>query len=204
MRTPGLLGHGETVALMRSADLLFLPMHELPPGRRAGLVPYKTYEYLAAERPILAAVPDGDVRDLLAPLEQASVCRPSDVGAMAADIRERATGTRVVAVSDRLSPVVRELERRRLVARIAPVFDEVIRNPMAVRSGYRARARLAVALGLLVVTVVALLLARDDEQRQAAGQRVRRPTEAARRRRGSAQGIAPRAPGRDGRPLAHA
>ena len=35
---------------------------------------------------------------------------------------------------------------------------------MAVRSGYRARARLAVALGLMVVTVAALLLARDDEQ----------------------------------------
>ena len=51
---------------MRSADLLFLPMHDLPPGARAGLIPYKTYEYLAAGRPILAAVPDGDVRDMLA------------------------------------------------------------------------------------------------------------------------------------------
>ena len=35
---------------------------------------------------------------------------------------------------------------------------------MAVRSGYRAGARLAVALGLLVVTAAALLLARDDEK----------------------------------------
>ena len=98
-------------------------------GKRAGLIPYKTYEYLATGRPVLAAVPDGDVRDLLAPLEQASVCRPSDVRAMAADIRERATGAREVAVSDRVSPVVRELERRRLVARIAPVFDEVVGTP---------------------------------------------------------------------------
>ena len=125
----GLLGHGETIALMRSADLLFLPMHDLPEGKRAGLIPYKTYEYLATGRPVLAAVPDGDVRDLLAPLEQASVCRPSDVRAMAADIRARATGARQVAVSDRVSPVVRELERRRLVARIAPVFDEVVGTP---------------------------------------------------------------------------
>ena len=68
VRTPGLLAHRETVALMRSADLLFLPMHDLPPGTRASLIPYKTYEYLAAGRPILAAVPDGDVRDMLAPL----------------------------------------------------------------------------------------------------------------------------------------
>ena len=61
---------------MRSADLLFLPMHDLPPGRRAGLVPYKTYEYLAAERPILAAVPDGDARDILSRVSHATLCRP--------------------------------------------------------------------------------------------------------------------------------
>jgi hypothetical protein len=67
VRTPGLLSHRETLGLMRSADLLFLPMHDLPEGTRAGLIPYKTYEYLAAERPILAAVPDGDVRDGRAP-----------------------------------------------------------------------------------------------------------------------------------------
>ena len=58
----GYISHAESVAIMRSSDLLFLPMHELPAGRRAGLVPGKTYEYLAAERPILAAVPDGDAR----------------------------------------------------------------------------------------------------------------------------------------------
>ena len=40
--------HAETIDLMRSADLLFLPMHDLPRGGRAGLVPQKTYEYLAA------------------------------------------------------------------------------------------------------------------------------------------------------------
>ena len=52
----GYLPHAQAVALMRSADLLFLPMQDVP--GRAGLVPGKTYEYLAAGRPILAAVPD--------------------------------------------------------------------------------------------------------------------------------------------------
>ena len=42
------MSHPETVALLRSAELLFLPMHDLPPGVRAGIVPHKTYEYLAA------------------------------------------------------------------------------------------------------------------------------------------------------------
>jgi glycosyltransferase involved in cell wall biosynthesis len=117
----GQLSHGDTIALMRSADLLFLPMHELPPGRRAGLVPYKTYEYLAARRPILAAVPDGDVRDLLAPLAQASVVRPSDTAAMAEAIG--AWAERAPAPD---SPPPPELERRRSVERIAAVLDSVL------------------------------------------------------------------------------
>ena len=66
VETPGYLAHDETVALLRSADLLFLPMHDLPEGRRATIVPGKTYEYLASRRLILAVVPDGDARDLLA------------------------------------------------------------------------------------------------------------------------------------------
>jgi hypothetical protein len=45
-------------------------------------VPHKTYEYLAAGRPILAAVPDGDARRLLEDSEAALLCRPSDVRAM--------------------------------------------------------------------------------------------------------------------------
>jgi len=122
VHTPGLLSHRETVAMMRSADLLFLPMHDLPVGTRAGLIPYKTFEYLGAERPILAAVPDGDVRDMLAPLDQVSLVRPADVDGMAAALRDR--------IDRGSAPLAREgidsLERRRCVAQIATVLDEVL------------------------------------------------------------------------------
>ena len=130
VRTPGLLDHSETVALMRSADLLFLPMHELPPGRRAGLVPYKTYEYLAAERPILAAVPDGDARDMLSGVSHATLCRPSDVEALAAAIAEAVARGRVDRVRDGIdSPVLAPYERRAAVAEIAGVLDSVLTMP---------------------------------------------------------------------------
>ena len=79
--------HPETVALLRSADALFLPMHDLPAGIRAGIVPQKTYEYVAAGRPIVAAVPDGDARDLLAASGVARLCRPSDVAGIKAALR---------------------------------------------------------------------------------------------------------------------
>ena len=79
--------HRDTIALLQSADLLFLPMHDLPDGIRAGLVPHKTYEYLAVGRAILAAVPDGDARDLLNASGVARLVRPGDVAGIADALR---------------------------------------------------------------------------------------------------------------------
>jgi glycosyltransferase involved in cell wall biosynthesis len=123
VRTVGRLPHRETVGLMRSADLLFLPMHELPQGRRAGLIPYKTYEYLGARRPILAAVPDGDVRDMLGPLGHVSLCRPSDVDAMALAVRERMQQGPLPP--EQAEPPAR-LDRRELVGRVADLLGEAM------------------------------------------------------------------------------
>jgi glycosyltransferase involved in cell wall biosynthesis len=126
VKTPGYLTHAETIALLRSADLLFLPMHGLPPGRRARIVPGKTYEYLAAQRPILAAVPDGDARNLL---ERAGalLCRPTDVEALSEALSEQLDR----ADSDKGSPggprdFLERFERRNLTRELAAVFDEAV------------------------------------------------------------------------------
>ena len=79
----GYVSHRESIALMRSADLLFLPMQNLAPGRRSSTVPGKTYEYLASGRPILGAVPPGDARDLLIESDRGIVCDPDDVDGIA-------------------------------------------------------------------------------------------------------------------------
>jgi len=121
VRHVGLLSHDESVALLRAADLLFLPMHDLPPGVRAGLIPYKTYDYLGARRPILAAVPDGDVRDMLTGLENTTVVRPSDVDAMAAALRARIAA----APEPDVAPPA-QYARHRSVERIGQVLDAVL------------------------------------------------------------------------------
>jgi glycosyltransferase involved in cell wall biosynthesis len=123
----GQLTHREAVALMRTADLLFLPMHDLAPGTRARLIPYKTYEYLAARRPILAAVPDGDVRDMLAPLDGVTLVRPADADAMARAVRAAIARGPVRELRDGLdSPALRRFDRRRCVAEVAAVLDQVL------------------------------------------------------------------------------
>jgi glycosyltransferase involved in cell wall biosynthesis len=124
----GYLSHADTIALMRSSDLLFLPMHNLPDGARAGIVPGKTYEYLAAGRPILGAVPDGDARDLLTAAGNALLCRPDDSAGMARLIAAELGRRRAGAPPAPPDPqVVARYERRRLTAELAQVFDQVTR-----------------------------------------------------------------------------
>jgi glycosyltransferase involved in cell wall biosynthesis len=124
VRAHGFLPHDETVRLIRSADLLFLPMHDVPEGSRVGIVPCKTYEYLASGRPILAAVPDGDARELLAEAGGAFLCRPADADAMAAiiaaELERWHSGT---PTRDRREDVVRRHEARSMVGEIAAVYE---------------------------------------------------------------------------------
>jgi hypothetical protein len=124
----GYLPHAESIELLRTADLLFLPMHDLPAGQRAAIVPGKTYEYLAAARPILACVPDGDARDLLAEAGGSLLCRPTDVPAMAAHIRQAVAADRAGSRPRLPDPsVVARFERRRLTEQLAAVVDGVRR-----------------------------------------------------------------------------
>lgn len=122
VRTPGYLDHDDSIGLVRSADLLFLPMHDLPGGGRSSIVPGKTYEYLASGRPILAAVPPGDARDLLVAAGTARVCAPSDVAGIrriVAGLASQAPAPTTTTPPEVLAPY----ERRHLAARLAAVLD---------------------------------------------------------------------------------
>jgi glycosyltransferase involved in cell wall biosynthesis len=127
VRVHGFLPHVETIELVRSADLLFLPMHDLPVGRRVAIVPCKTYEYGASGRPILAAVPDGDARDLLADLGTTSLCRPADVVAMADAIAAEVERWRAGVSGGGSRPDgFRQYEWRHLVGELSGVFGSVL------------------------------------------------------------------------------
>jgi glycosyltransferase involved in cell wall biosynthesis len=137
----GYVTHAESIDLARTADLLFLPMQNLPRGVRSTIVPGKTYEYLATGRPILAAVPDGDARDILAAAGNAHLVRPDDVEGMAAAIA--AELERFRAGTPPPSPdaeVVRRFEYGKLAADLAGVFERVLAADRATTPGPR-RAR---------------------------------------------------------------
>jgi glycosyltransferase involved in cell wall biosynthesis len=123
----GYLSHPESVALLQSSDLLFLPMHDLPEGTRARIVPGKTYEYLATGRPVLAAVPDGDARELLVQAGTGLPCRPKDVECMARTVTEqveRVARGEPAPVAD--PEVLAKYERRHLTERLAAALDSML------------------------------------------------------------------------------
>jgi glycosyltransferase involved in cell wall biosynthesis len=100
--------------LQRDSEALLLLIPEAG-GRGAGVLSGKVFEYLAAERPILAAVPpDGAAARLLRELEIGLVAPPDDVDAIKDALVELESRWRVGRLDGAaLSPEVRERVSRR-------------------------------------------------------------------------------------------
>jgi glycosyltransferase involved in cell wall biosynthesis len=101
-------------------------MHDLPVGVRATIIPGKTYEYLAAGPPVLAAVPDGDARDLLAAAGNCYLVRPSDVIGIASAL-ERALENWRAGTAPKRPPaaLLAQFERRQLTRQLAQILHGV-------------------------------------------------------------------------------
>jgi glycosyltransferase involved in cell wall biosynthesis len=134
VRRHGYLPHEETVDLIRTADLLFLPLHDVREGSRVAIVPGQTYEYLASGKPILAAVPDGDARDLLARSGSALICRPSDVAGLSRALaRELRRWRAHIAAPYANQSNLPAFGYEELTAELAAVYDGVLQRSRSPR-----------------------------------------------------------------------
>jgi glycosyltransferase involved in cell wall biosynthesis len=78
----------KSLALQRDSEALLLLIPEAG-GRGKGVLSGKVFEYLAAERPILAVVPpDGAAAELIRAADAGVVVAPDDVGGMASALRD--------------------------------------------------------------------------------------------------------------------
>jgi glycosyltransferase involved in cell wall biosynthesis len=130
IRNLGYVDHLESIRWLQRADALFLPLHDLPPGRRSLIVPGKTYEYLAAGRPILACVPAGDARDLVERTGRgylAAPCDPASIASALGDLHRDWTAGRLDE-SPRPDWIC-EYDRRALTSRLAAFLDRTTAAP---------------------------------------------------------------------------
>jgi len=134
VRIHGYLPHLASVALLQSADMLFLPMHGVREGFRARIVPGKTYEYLPARKPILAAVPSGDAKDIVTAAGLGIVCAPSDARAIARAIVQGFELKEARRPTEANDEVIARYERRRLTAELAELLEHVTREHGSAKS----------------------------------------------------------------------
>jgi hypothetical protein len=86
----GPVPHEQVARIVAAADLLFLTLPTRTDGSRGGRISAKTYEYLATDRPILAAVPPGENWDYLSGKPGVWLLAPDDEQGMSAVIAELA------------------------------------------------------------------------------------------------------------------
>jgi glycosyltransferase involved in cell wall biosynthesis len=118
--------HDESVAWLKSADLLFLPNHTPLDGGPALIVPGKTYEYLAAGRPILAMGPTGDMREFVERCGAGICCDGADV-ASASEALKKFYDAKIRGVSaiTRDTTAIESFNRRTLAEKLAKALDSV-------------------------------------------------------------------------------
>ena len=119
----GYTPHAEVVRALVESDVLFLPMHALPEGHRARIVPGKTYEYLRAGRRILAAVPPGDAQDFIDAAKAGRCVAPGDVSAIFEAIRDLAGPEAPEPLPEGRN--ITRFERRELTAQLAAIIDAI-------------------------------------------------------------------------------
>ncbi|MFH0909939.1 MAG: glycosyltransferase [Planctomycetota bacterium] len=125
----GYLSHAEAVGRLKRADALFLPLHGLPEGGRSLIVPGKLYEYLAAGKPILACLPEGDAKDLVLESGRGVAADPCDASAIAramAELVARAEAGAFASSASAPAPGLKRFERRRLAVEMAAFWDELL------------------------------------------------------------------------------
>ena len=116
----------QSLELQRDSEALLLILPEAG-GRGTGVIPGKVFEYVAAERPILAAVPPGGAAAKLIDEIGAGIVAPvDDVEALRAALVELHARWKRGELAVELAPDVRErLSRRARVAELAELVQEL-------------------------------------------------------------------------------
>lgn len=128
----GYLPHSQSVRLLMESDVLFLSLYSLVHWPRHYILPGKVFEYLVSGKPILAAVPEGDTRDLVRRAQAGWCVDPHDVHAiktLLAELVQQKLSGRLRIDPDRR--YIQQFERRELTRRLAELMDRLTGGSVA-------------------------------------------------------------------------
>jgi glycosyltransferase involved in cell wall biosynthesis len=133
LKSHGLVPHAQALAMMKRSDVLLL----LLGGKlfRSSHLPSKAYEYVAAGKPILGVVPEGDLTQILRDSGLGMVVPPNAPEKLADKLVELVENRqRGVLLAQPVPGYKDRFERRTLAAKLAATFDAVM-NESAARRG---------------------------------------------------------------------
>lgn len=113
--------HSEAVQLMRASDALLMLNTDLPETKR--IINAKTFEYMAAKRPIFVVAPEGDVWDILRDLPGTVLCAPSEVSTITEKLSLEIERHRCGLHHDDAHWEISRFERRNLAGQLSELLD---------------------------------------------------------------------------------
>ena len=126
------VNHAEACGLMRSADSLLLLNADYPETHR--IINAKTFEYMAARRPIFLIAPEGDLHDVVRDLPGAVLATPRNPQSIADRLALELEQHRCGLKFDGGIWNVERFERRRLAGELAGLLNQLASHPAAQQS----------------------------------------------------------------------
>jgi Glycosyl transferase 4-like domain len=123
------LAHKDAIRLMCQSDALLLINADMPNTER--IINAKSFEYMAARRPIFLVAPHGDLWRLVASLPGTLMARPGDVTEIAANLQNAIKRWQQGTLYDAADWDLSMFERRSLAGRLAGLLDNLVATKAA-------------------------------------------------------------------------
>jgi glycosyltransferase involved in cell wall biosynthesis len=131
------MAHNEAVRLMQDSDALLLINADLPDTNR--IINAKTFEYMAARRPMFVVAPDGDLWDVVRDLPGTMLCQPGDPVRIATSLAELVRRHEAGKSWPREAWKIAAFERRSVAEDLAYRLDDVVRAAQGAQNSSQSR-----------------------------------------------------------------
>lgn len=130
------VSHSEAVEMMRSSDALLMLNADVPHAHR--IINAKTFEYMAARRPVFVVAPPGDVWDILCDLPGTVLCEPARVPGIAEKLALTIEQHRCGITFDDAHWNIRKFERKALAGQLADLLDDIVEEKRSTTTSLRS------------------------------------------------------------------